>query len=381
MIAFVILLLGSLLLGQLGAFIPWGGVVLYVHDVAVVLLVVFGFITGRQKHIHPKLISPIVAFILAAIASLLVALTRFSPAEVMSGALYLIRWVAYAAVYVMLVRKNVSGTTLLRGLFAMTSMFSVLGLIQFVLYPNLRNLEYLGWDPHYYRLFSTFLDPNFAGLFILLGFWAGMYLMQKKISLLTVGLIVIHVVALYLTYSRGSYLALGVSVGAWIMAKKYWKAVWVCIVGAVLIFMIPRPGGDTLKLTRMDSTVSRLSNWQEAAGLATQSPLVGYGFNTLKYVRRPSVTTLPDDPTSRAAGGVDNSFLFLWVTSGILGLGAYLWLLYRTIREGDAIDTAILTALVVHSQFINSLFYPWIMIWWWIYLAARENLRKPTKSS
>ena len=129
--------------------------------------------------------------------------------------------------------------------------------------------------------------------------------------------------------------------------------------GIAVILFIPRPGGDTLRLTRQDSTISRVENWQESLTLAGKSPIVGLGFNTLRSVR--------GDPVSKAASGVDNSFLFLLVTTGIVGLVTYMVLLWRM----DNI--AILTAVIVHSQFINSLFYPWIMLWLWIYLAASET--------
>ena len=48
------------------------------------------------------------------------------------------------------------------------SLIVLLGFIQLMFYPALRNLYYLGWDEHLYRMFSTFLDPNFAGAFFVL---------------------------------------------------------------------------------------------------------------------------------------------------------------------------------------------------------------------
>lgn len=347
-----ILLFVSLLIGQLGAISLAPGVVIYFHDIVLFILFCFGFAT-KKAFVRPKLLRPIVFFAGVGLVSLLVNFSRFTPWQVGLSSLYLVRWAGYALIYLMIVQIPKIRTFLLRGLYVTGTVFSLLGLVQFVLYPSLRNLWYLGWDPHYYRLFSTFLDPNFAGLFIVLTFLLGVRLRNNWIFQ------GVNLLALYLTYSRSSYLALLVAGIVWIIKEKKWKALWVVALIVSLVIFIPRPGGDTLRLLREDSTISRVENWQESLQLAGKSPIIGLGFNTLP--------SLHGNPVSKAAAGVDNSFLFLLATTGIVGLGMHIVLLWR-MR-----NIAILSAVIVHSQFINSLFYPWIMLWLWIYLGARET--------
>src|SRR3989344_5379179 len=42
------------------------------------------------------------------------------------------------------------------------------GFIQYIFYPDFKNLAELGWDVHYFRLASTFFDTGFAGILIVL---------------------------------------------------------------------------------------------------------------------------------------------------------------------------------------------------------------------
>lgn len=353
------LFFASLLFGQVGGITLAPGIVLYAHDV--VLLVLLLVRLWNTKHfIKPKLFLPIVLFSVVGLLSLFFALFRFAPWQVGQGSLYLLRWIAYASVYMILAQETTLGLFFLRGLFFTGSAFSVLGLLQYILYPNLRNLWYLGWDPHYYRLFSTFLDPNYAGLFIVLTILLGLHINKKLWPVQ-----IINLFALYLTYSRGSYLAFISGSIVWIVMTKQWKWFWGLLLFISLIFL-PKPGGDTLRLTRTDSTISRIENWREAGKLFMKAPVFGSGFNTLRFIK--------GNPNSHAAGGVDNSFLFLFVTTGIVGLASYSWLLW-SMRSPSPLYWAAMTATLVHSMFTNSLFYPWILLWWWIIAGTLRSSR------
>jgi O-antigen ligase len=165
------------------------------------------------------------------------------------------------------------------------------------------------------------------------------------------------------------------------IAERRWKVLGILVLFVLAVIVIPTPGGQTLRLTRVDSTVSRIANWQESGELIIKKPILGYGFDTLRFVSRPSVQELPGLPVSRAAAGVDNSFLFLMLTSGIAGFVVYSWLLVSSVGKPKALHLAILSSVIVQSQFINSLFYPWIMLWLWMFWAASEVMEEPQKNS
>ena len=106
-------------------------------------------------------------FYIICFISLVFNLKNFSLNQILIGSLYLFRFISYSSIYFLvkiIFKKNSRFVEII--LLAWGLIFIFLGFLQYFLYPNLRNLYYLGWDDHLYRLFSTFLDPNFAGLFI-----------------------------------------------------------------------------------------------------------------------------------------------------------------------------------------------------------------------
>jgi len=363
----------TLVSGQLGGVPIKDGVVLYLHDIVAAIFFVIAAISFFQKKskVQPHLWVPILVFIGVAVISLLVNLDTFTLPQIGEASLYLVRWILYASIYVTLVYKRMDAVLVKRGLFISGTTIALGGFLQLWLYPSLRNLWYLGWDPHYYRLFSTLLDPNFTGIFITLTIVVGVTekkLFPKYILWATLG---INMLALYLTYSRSTYLAFAVGVVAWIVTRKQWRVFGVLALFGVLL-LFPTPGGDTLKLTRLDSTVSRLENWQASWIRFTQAPLLGHGFNTLRF--RPIYSEPPLIPgvASKAAAGVDSSILFLLITTGLAGTIAYGWLLFSMGKLSPGLQIT-LPVLLVHSLFVNSLVYPWVLIFVWMYAAASKR--------
>ena len=128
-----------------------------------------------------------------------------------------------------------------------------------------------------------------------------------------------HLGALLLTYSRSSYLALFAAIVAIAIFKKQFKLILVIVVFLLSLFLLPRPGGEGVKLERLVSAKQRLSNYQLGLEFWRQNPVFGLGFNTLKYYR--------DNPASHSASGLDSSLIFVLATTGMVGMLAYLNLL------------------------------------------------------
>lgn len=344
----------SLLFGQLGAVDMASGIVVYLHEAVLAILII---VTVRKKRFKPTPFTvPILGFVAVGILSLVANIYQFSWQELARSSLYLIRWALYAGLYFVVASSYCRKANWLKALFYTGIGFAILGIIQFFLYPDLRNLFYLGWDPHYWRLFGTLLDPNFTGIILVLTILIGAQLKNKAVA--------IAFIALLLTYSRSSYLALIVGVAVWVFVKGEWKkGLFVGLLVLLAIVYLPHPGREALSLDRFDSTISRFLNWKETSSLISQKPLFGWGFNTLPILRqRETIDFLP----SRAGAGVDNSLLFVAATTGIAGLGVYLWFLVRMAKVSlKPMYLASLLAVLVHSLFLNSLFYPWVTVWMW----------------
>lgn len=307
----------------------------YLHDLVVVLLLL---VNCRRL----RLWRPVLWFGLAGLVSLALAAFRLPFNQVAIGSLYLWRFLTYSLLTGLTVDR--------RYLLFFSSAVAGLGLVQYRFFPDTRWLAASGWDDHYYRLISPLLDPNFTGIILVLGLVLVYFTYPRSWPLYW-----LHLTALLLTYSRSSYLALFAAVAAVIFIKR--KFIYLVFIGLFLLFLLflPRPGGEGVKLERLTSARQRLSNYQLGRELWRQSPVVGLGFNTLRFYR--------DNPASRSAPGLDSSLMLVAVTTGVVGLAAYLNLLFGLWQSGgDAVKTS-LTALLVHSLFVNSLFYSFIMVW------------------
>src|SRR3989344_755056 len=201
----------SLLFGTVVSVTVLPGVTLYLHDFFLVLLLASSVLTKTKQKLQAKLMPFITLFGIVSLLSLLINSNRISLPELGISSLYLIRWLMYAGIYIIVLRKQINATSWLVGLFGVGVGYALIGIIQFFLYPDLRNLMYLGWDPHYYRLFSTILDPNFAGIIFVFTVLLGFYFYVQRKHRLLLSAMLIPIIALVLTFSRSSYLAFALS--------------------------------------------------------------------------------------------------------------------------------------------------------------------------
>lgn len=369
---------------------------IYFHDLLVVfLLLSWGLrkVFTKEKFIWPSLTKPILAFIITAGFSLVLILPYHQSREVMVGFLYLLRWISYAGIYFALTdllkdRRFIKLKLKIYDLLVIvTAVGAILGLLQYIFIPNIRPLTAFDWDPHYYRVVGTYLDPGFTGLIYVLGLiliavklWGKTrikkYSQEKLIY--QISFILIYL-ALALTYSRSAYLAylLAMAIIAW--SKKSIKFFLTALfLGIITIALLPRPGGEGVKLERQSTISARINNWKQTLKIGWDKPVFGVGFNTYRYVQRDyGILPLNNWQQTHAGAGADSSLLFIFATTGVVGLMSYLWLIAKILtsayKNKSLVVLASLTSLLIHSCFNNSLFYAWIMLWWWILLGIRAK--------
>jgi len=374
----------SLLAGGLLRIPLYKGIGIYPHDLILVVLVLF-WIYRNKKQIQTRTVHfpfPFLLFFLSILISLSVNFKPQMLSEFAEGLAYAARFFLYTILYLIVSHtKNVSRW--LMGLYSVGCVFTLLGISQYLLYPNLRNLSYLGWDPHYYRLFSTFLDPNFAGLFILLTFILGLYMVDRFPKSIVIPMQLILFSGLLLTLSRSSYVAtIGVII-AYAYMQRSWKILGVVALFIGILILAPFPQRGFTPLLRMESSIARIGNWTESISLIQKAPVFGHGFNLLRSIQDP--TDMDNTQVSHATSGVDNSVLFVLATTGLVGGAAFLFLLSFLWMQGKRllalkrertfgiVYLLSLVAIGIHSMFVNSLFYPWILIWLWIMTGIAER--------
>jgi O-antigen ligase len=266
--------------------------------------------------------------------------------------------------------------------------FLVIGFFQFFFFPNLKPFIYLGWDMHQNRLFSTFFDPNFAGTFLVLVL-IFVFILKDKIfpkdwKLMPALFLIFNFISIILTYSRGAYLMLLVSVATYSIITKSWKFLIGLVISflLILILLFPRFDLESTNLLRLASIGARIESMKESVYIFQKQPF-GVGFNTYRYARAQfGYFDSKGSMISHAGAGVDNSFLFVLVTTGFVGLILYLNLIYKLFKLGltnmnknkYALTLVVsLAGLVINALTINSLFYSFIMIWIFVLAGITES--------
>lgn len=272
-------------------------------------------------------------------------------------------WLAFSNAFGNL-KENLTRVFLLSGI-----SFAVLGLLQFIFFPNLDFLNASGWDPHYFRTVSTFLDPNFAGGFLVLILLLLMSLRGAQATWQSSLIFVVIYLALLTTFSRSSYLMFLISGLSFSFLKKSKFFAF----ATILLFALLLTGfqiytnlvAESRNIDRTQSASFRLNTWQQGLTLFQSHPFLGIGFNSYRYALKNY--NLGDEQflQSHGSSSNDSSLLFVASTTGILGLLVYLyflWVLFKP-SNGNFILTAGVTGLLIHSLFANSLFYPPILAW------------------
>jgi len=379
----IVALVCSIILGQFGRFpIEQFGAV-YLSDVFAALVFavwVWKLIFNRfvRRFVLYEIL--LIAFWCITLLSLIAATSWADGTSVLIGFTYIVRLVVYTSlVFVTRDMFEVEAYDFSRLLIFATVSFAILGLVQFVVFPDFSSFVSHGWDPHYYRVLSTFFDPNFAGMFMSLGF---LYLLDRLYSqndfsrfhkVVCVLSLLTLLVAIILTFSRSTYLAFSVGIFVFSVIKDIRIVLVMGLIGISAFMFIPRVQTRVIGAVTIDETASiRITDYQRTLKIIADYPLLGVGYNTFREAQAQQGYFRDgrgvDSFGGYAGAGADSSLLFTLATMGIIGfmfalsLGFALVLASRKSLH-KAYLFAGLTAIFVHSQFVNSLYYTWIIAW------------------
>ncbi|HEY5601181.1 MAG TPA: O-antigen ligase family protein [Patescibacteria group bacterium] len=354
---------------------------IYLNDVILFLMIlVFSFLVlfERRKLLFPVGFFPLLFFNLSAFISLVYSLGIFETGQVLIGALFWLRWVTYGFVYLIIVNllkkddlKFFNNLIILVGV-----LVALLGFVQLVIFPDLTFLTVYGYDPHIKRLASTFFDPNFSGIFLNLILVNLLVTGQNKKSY-NLPLILIIFTAIILTFSRSAYLSLltGILIFGLFFSKRF--ALGILVLFIISTFTIPKIQERLLGAANVDVTaMARIESWENALTIFKDNPTFGIGFNNYRFAQAKYGFFDVDEPLGGHSGaGSDSSFLTTLATTGIFGFLFFIVFWVRIVKflknqfkknVFAKISLISLATLLVGSQFINALYYPWIIAVVWI---------------
>ena len=263
--------------------------------------------------------------------------------------------------------KVLSAKTIRKWLLISGTLILWFGFLQYFFWPDTRSLIVLGWDDHYFRLISTILDPGFTGLIFVVTLFLLRPMQLNKLVKTALSLLLIT--GIFLTYSRASYLSLGVLIAA--LATQYRKGLNFKILTPLVVILIislallnTSNGGEGTNLLRTSTIQARIST--TTASLSTLKPyqwIIGRGLFVSSYSINPPQLGSLSQPYH--ANLPDNSLLLILGGTGFAGLllSAYLLSQYLYyLHKLQKTFLPILLAVLTHSLFSATLTYPFVLI-------------------
>jgi len=313
-------------------------------------------------------------FLTVLLLSLINNFWQFNLQQNLIGFLYWGRLVLYFVFFLILFNWGSKGSeenkgVLKRGLDIFATLTVIFSYLQYFLYPNLRNLYYLGWDPHHYRVFGLFFDTSITGIIlVMMFFWVAEWRnigFIRPISLIgLIGLIL-------LTYSRITYISFIVGLIYYFLVTPrrspsrlrqgsggpvgHLRDSVLILLFSVLIFLLPRPFGEGVKLERIFTIEARAVDFKVGLKLWLEKPILGYGYNRLRYVRKM-------DNLSHSATAFSSSFLTILVASGVIGLIGLIGLIGGMFKQGNQLTKTIILVVITASLFDNVLLNNFVLL-------------------
>ena len=319
----------------------------------------------------------------------------------------------FIAIYFMLV-ETINNKKRLQGIFvaiiASAALITVDAAVQYF-----RGVDFLRGYP-YSRLTASFISANgFAAWLIViipvfLGLLAVGKIISKKLKIILAALTLILIIYLVMTYARGAWLGflIGFLLVAWYIVRSatfkmrmLYLVVSICLL--VIFLFLPQPiknkvtaiGRIKFKIEdatinqRIKSTVKmddgsvffRTKVWKEALRIIRDFPVTGSGLNTYSIVAR--------NYKSVEGGGIypHNSYLQMAAETGLVGLFAFLWVLFKFFQTGlknlnqkkDFLVLGFLAgilAFLVHAFFDVHLYSLQLVVLFWFMLGLSVAVMK-----
>jgi len=213
------------------------------------------------------------------------------------------------------------------------------------------------------RVFSPFVTPNALGGYLAMIFPLALINKNKFLFIIPISL------ALILTGSLGAILSLfmGLIIYFNLKGKMKIKAALPLSGLLIVISLIFVARSITLKQHTAPgfSALMRLDYWRETLMIIYRNPLTGLGIGNFNF------------SSSRYT---HNSYLQIWAEMGILGISAYLWLIFRSLKSGfnklkisgdKDFTIALITAVAIflmHNLIDFTFFLPEVSTIWWVIL-------------
>lgn len=322
------------------------GIPTTVLEILIYIVFIIGLWQARKigfRKIPLKIVLPVALLVIAIVLSIIITPDKNVALGEAKGFFFdpmLVFWLIYQFVKNQDTKKLFIGLSI-SGLFV--AGYTILQKILGNLTPDGRVIGVFGYSPNYTALF---LVP--------ISVWLAAYGIQltakKKLGPLAVScvLFAINLLAIYYSGSRGGFLAVGAGLGIFALLY-FWsqikKSLTTKIIIVILIIMASYIAWDLFRpdfSASLDSGRVVTSNnlraqiWQTTLELGAKHPILGVGLGNFQNAFAELTLNRGNFPEyiTPMALTPHNIFLMFWLSTGILGLIAFIWLLVAFFKEG-----------------------------------------------
>jgi hypothetical protein len=131
--------------------------------------------------------------------------------------------------------------------------------------------------------------------------------------------------------------------------------------------------------------LQRIESAKTAIHIISANPVLGIGFNAYRYAQiKYGFREAQKKAVSHADSGTDSSLLFVMATTGLVGFTFYIYMWTQLIKKiyinknnnfsiNRALILSSLLGIFINSFFINSLFFPPILIWVLVLISINDR--------
>lgn len=188
------------------------------------------------------------------------------------------------------------------------------------------------------RVFSTFGNPNFYAEYLVLLIAATLALFFTERGLLrgvALFFVAVQVLALLLTYTRGSWIALAIGLAIALLMIDFRLILPFAIGGGSMMLFLPGVIERMTSLVALEGSAGfRLKLWRIAGDAITERPLFGIGIGRFYDAFKVEVLTNPEHNMGFLFYGAHQSYFQLAAEIGIIGGLAFAWLVFKACRMG-----------------------------------------------
>jgi hypothetical protein len=336
---------------------------IYLYEIFLALFL-FLFIIKRFKVKFNKLIISGFIFINFLGISLIFSLHKYPATHSIEAILYFLRLITYVILICLSSSsfKQFKNSRSIKLSFLISLVFIITtSIIQFLFFPKVGILSYLGWDPHMYRVIGLFFDPPITvSVYAII---AIIFLSLKNISnYFKYGVTFILLLLSILTYSRGGFVAIILTSIIFLILKKRFKYIILIFITCLIIFpLISSNHLESLNLLRTMSIESRIKNNKEGLSFFYKNPIIGLGYNQIKSEKIKSRPELYlKNLNSNSIASFHSSFINILVTGGVLGLFFFIIFLISLTKISLIHFYAVVFSSII-SLFDNVLLHPFVL--------------------